>query len=174
MKKQIENQPFIPVMPVVIVATKDSGKVNFAPYGQSSQICYKPATISVSMIKGSTTEKTIEKTGHFSVNIPRASMLEKVKYCGSVHGSDVDKSSAFEVYYGKNDIPLIKDCPINLNCKVVQTMDIHNLRVFLAEIIETFVEEEFFEGDVPDMLKVDPLLCSFNGFWSLKDGFVEK
>lgn len=173
MKKQLKNMPLILAMPVVLVATKDGERLNFAPHGQCGQISAEPPVVYISVIKEHLTAKIIEKTQAFSVNIPTPSLIDKLMHCGNVSGMDDDKSGVFNVFYGSENIPLISDCPINLSCRVVKTVEINGLMVFMGEVVETFADENCMGEEMPDILKANPLLCSMDGrFWSVRDGFA--
>jgi flavin reductase (DIM6/NTAB) family NADH-FMN oxidoreductase RutF len=48
-------------------------------------------------------------------------MVEVTDYCGIVSGKNNDKSRIFDLFYGKlKTIPMIKDCPLNMECKLVE------------------------------------------------------
>ena len=41
-------------------------------------------------------------------------------YCGTVSGHITDKSMLFKVFYGEtSSVPMIEECPVNLECRVV-------------------------------------------------------
>lgn len=163
MKKSISPEPFFPAMPVVIVATKDGDNINFAPHGMNGQLNYDPPLLYVSVIKDHMTAKIISKTKKFSVNIPSTEVLKKIKYCGSVSGVEADKSKEFEVFYGKDDTPMISKCPVNMNCEVYDTIDIKDMIVFIGKVTEAFADDECLLEDVPEATRVDPLICTIQG-----------
>jgi flavin reductase (DIM6/NTAB) family NADH-FMN oxidoreductase RutF len=163
MKKSINPLPYVPAMPVVIVGTKDEDKINFATHGMYGQLCYEPPIIYVSVIKEHLTAKIISKTQRFSVNIPGTKLLNDIKYCGSVSGAEKDKSQVFDVFYGKNDVPLVSKCAVNMNCEVYKTIDINDMFVFMARVIEAYSDEEYLLDGIPEAVKVDPILCTIQG-----------
>lgn len=163
MKKSISPEPYLPAMPVIIVATKDGEKINFAPHGMHGQLNYDPPLLYVSVIKDHMTAKIISKTKKFSVNVPGSELLEKIKYCGSVSGVEKDKSQEFEVFYGKDDVPMISECPVNMSCEVYDTIEIKDMIVFIGQVTETFAEEKCLLEDIPEATRVDPLICTIQG-----------
>jgi len=63
----------------------------------------------------------IEKTGNFTVNVPRNGMEEIADYCGSVSGREHDKfkEKNLTVEAGKRvKSPIISECGIHYECKV--------------------------------------------------------
>lgn len=163
MKRSISTEPYVGAGPVVIVASKDGEKINFAPHGMYGQINYDPSLLYISVIKEHQTAKIINKTKRFSVNVPSTELLQKVKYCGSISGLEKDKSQEFDVFYGKNDVPMISKCPVNMNCEVYETIEIKDMIVFIGQVIEAFADEECLLDDSPVAAKVDPILCTIQG-----------
>lgn len=168
MKKSIVPQPIVPAMPVVIVAVKDGEKLNFAPHGMYGQLSHEPPLVYISVMKEHLTAKIILQTKRFSVNIPGTELLAKIKYCGSVSGAEKDKSQEFDVFYGRNDIPMISKCPVNLNCEVYQTIETKDMFVFIGQVIECFSDEKCLVDNGLAATKVNPLICTTQGkFYSL-------
>jgi flavin reductase (DIM6/NTAB) family NADH-FMN oxidoreductase RutF len=163
MKKAITPEPYFPAMPVVIVATKDGERLNFAPHGMYGLLSYEPALIYISVVKVHKTAEIIEKTKKFSVNIPGAQLLEKIERCGNVSGAEVDKSREFEVFYGEHDVPLIKECPVNLSCEVYNTIDTKDMVIYKGRVVEMFADEACLEDGRPVAEKINPVLCTSQG-----------
>ena len=124
---------------------------------------YKPPLIYISVVKGHKTRDFIEKTKRFSVNIPGAQLFEKTQRCGGVSGVDVDKSKEFEVFYGMHDVPLVTQCPVNLNCEVYDTIDTKDMTVFIGRVLELFADEGCLVDGRPAAAKMDPMLCTIQG-----------
>ena len=75
------------------------GKANFMAVGWVSRVNFKPPLMAVALGPHHT-NKGIEETGQFSINIPDVSLMEKTDYCGLVSGSHTDKSELCTVLYG--------------------------------------------------------------------------
>jgi flavin reductase (DIM6/NTAB) family NADH-FMN oxidoreductase RutF len=97
-------------------------------------------------------------------------MAEVTDYCGIASGKKDDKSKLFEVFYGElKAAPLITVCPLNIECRVVQTVDLPTNTFFIAEIVTIFSEEKYLTGNKPDVKKIRPFLLTMpdNRFWSV-------
>jgi flavin reductase (DIM6/NTAB) family NADH-FMN oxidoreductase RutF len=165
-KVQIKDFPFV-VTPVVLVATEENGKINFAPHGQYGTVTAEPPVVYLSVIKKHLTAQNIVKTGRFSINIPGRTILEKVLHCGNVSGLEQDKSEMFKTFYGKIKVPLVEECKINYACELIRTVEIHYCYMFLGKVKETYIDTHCLDGVTPDILKIDPLLASIGGkFWT--------
>jgi flavin reductase (DIM6/NTAB) family NADH-FMN oxidoreductase RutF len=168
-KTQIKDFPFV-VAPVVLVATEENGKMNFAPHAQYGTVVAEPSIIYISVIKEHLTAQNILKTEIFSINIPNKIMLEKLLYCGNISGIEEDKSKTFKTFYGKIKVPMIEECKINYVCEVVKTVEINYCYMFLGEIKETYIDKNCLEGNTPNIVKIDPLLGSIGGkFWTINE-----
>jgi flavin reductase (DIM6/NTAB) family NADH-FMN oxidoreductase RutF len=146
-------------MPCVLIGTQVEGKVNFMTAAWFSQVSLKPPHILAALDKNHYTNIGIKETGAFSVNIPSTAMAEVADYCGLVSGKKYDKSSVFEVFYGKEGkAPMIVECPYNLECKLVQTIDFLDDELIIGEIVAAYVDERYLTNGMPDLAKVDPLI----------------
>jgi flavin reductase (DIM6/NTAB) family NADH-FMN oxidoreductase RutF len=71
--------------------------------------------ISITLIEKHYTNQGIKENGCFSVNIPNTRMLKVTDYVGINSGSVIDKSTLFDVFYGKlENAPMIRETPLNL------------------------------------------------------------
>ncbi len=67
------------------------------------------------------TFRFIERTGDFTVNVPRKGMEEIADYCGSVSGREYDKlkEKSLTLKTGKKvKSPVISECGVHYECKV--------------------------------------------------------
>ena len=160
MKKSIAPAPFVAAMPVVLVAVKDGDKINFATHGMYGQLSNDPPLIYVSVMKNHLTAQLIKNARNFSINIPSSNLLEKIKYSGKVSGIEQDKSKLYDVFYSKNDVPLISDCPININCELFDIIDTKEMYVFIGKVIELFAEEKCIVDNELIATKVAPIICT--------------
>ncbi len=159
-KKQIGENVFIP-MPVVLVGTQVNGKANFMPVGWCSWANGNPPMILCGIANSHHTPKGIAETETFSVNIPSAALLEKTDYCGLVSGNKVDKSGVFDVFYGTlKTAPMIRECPVNLECRLVQAVPLPTNTVFIGEIAGAYADEAVMKDGKPDFAAIDPLILT--------------
>ena len=151
-----------------------SGKPNFITIAHVGIMKY--ATLSVSLHKSHHTNAGIKENGSFSVNIPSTKMVKATDYCGLVSGKDVDKAALFETFYGKlKTAPMIRECPANMECKLIQTLDLGTHEIFIGDIVETYCDEECLtSGNAEDLGKVDPILFSMSGakYWKVGEHFA--
>lgn len=134
------------------------------------------SSISLSMNKVHYTNAGIKENKTFSVNIPSVEMAKETDYCGIVSGKNVDKGALFTNFYGKlKTAPMIEECPINMECKLVKTVDFPKHDIFIGEIVATYYDDVILtDGDV-DLCKVQPILFVIHGYtyWNIGEKFAK-
>jgi flavin reductase (DIM6/NTAB) family NADH-FMN oxidoreductase RutF len=168
-KIQIGQNFFIP-MPVVLVGTQVSGKANFMTVGWCSRANANPPMIVCGIGNHHYTPGGIGETKTFSVNIPSTDLLEKCDYCGLVSGKKTDKSQVFEVFYGSlGTAPMIRECPVTLECRLVQAVPLPTNTLFIGEIAGVYADERVMKDGKPDFPEIDPLFLTMpdNRYWTL-------
>lgn len=171
-KTNIGNNVFVYPMPVTLVGTKVEGKANFMAVGWVSRVNGNPPYIGIGINKNHHTTKGILENGAFSINFPSTDMVEKTDYCGLVSGRKEDKSKLFEVFYGQMEAaPMINECPLNLECGLVNTVEFPTNYFFIGEILAAYAEEEYLTDGKPDIKKMKPLLLTMpdNSYWTVGD-----
>lgn len=167
-KTKIANIPYGPYVAVLAGATV-KGKPNYATIGAYGVVSQKPV-LYISLKNSHYTTAGVIENGYFSVNIPSSDDIEKTDYCGTATGNQTDKSNVFESFYDEaGKAPMIKECPVNYLCKVIQTIPIFDFTMFLGEIVSAYAEEECLENGRPDALKVKPTILMDSGYFDLRD-----
>ena len=166
MKQKMGKYCFIYPVPTVLVGTVVDGRVNFNTLGNCGIISMHPATIYISSDKKHYNNIGILKNKMFSINIPSHKSVIKTDYCGLKSGKDTDKSNVFDVFYGESKFaPMIKECPICLECRTIKHLDINGMDIFIAEIIQSYIDETcLVEGKV-DVSLIDPII------YTMKDNY---
>ncbi len=106
------------------------------------------------------------------MNVPGASLAEKVDYCGLVSGRDKNKSGLFEVFYGDlGTAPMIRDCPLSLACRLYDVHELPTNDLFIGEIVEAHLDRGCFVDGRPEVHMLNPLLLTMpdNRYWLVGD-----
>lgn len=157
-------------MPVSLVGTIVDGKPNFMAVAWFTMVSYKPPRIAIALGKGHFTNPGIKENKTFSLSLPSEEMVEVTDFCGIVTGKKIDKSEIFDLFYGElKTAPLIKECPLSMECKLVDTVVSGVNEIFIGEIVGTYTEEKFMKDDKLDFTKMKPLILSQpdTAYWSL-------
>jgi len=160
-KIRMGPQTWVFPLPTLLVGANVDGKPNFMAVAWGGIVNSTPPMISVSLRRNRYTNKGIKQNGAFSVNIPSTDLVRETDYCGIVSGSKVNKVEAckFSVFYGKlGNVPLIEQCPVNLECEVVHTIGLDSHELIVGRIEETHVAEACLTDGKPDVTKIRPFI----------------
>ena len=154
-------------VPVVMVSCVDKeGKPNIITIGWAGTINSDPAMVSISIRKERYSHQLIKDTGEFVVNLTTRNLARATDYCGVKSGRDVDKFKEMNLTQeqaSKVNVPLIKECPVNLECVVKQVIELGSHDMFIAEVVATNVDESLLdEKGKLDLHKAD-LICYSHG-----------
>jgi flavin reductase (DIM6/NTAB) family NADH-FMN oxidoreductase RutF len=119
--------------------------------------------ITVALQPSRYTYKGIEKNKTFSINVPSENQVKETDYCGIVSGAQKNKTEicGFTVFYGQlKTAPLIEQCPVNLECKVVHILNLGSHDLIVGQVVETHVSEDCTRDGQPDVDKVKPIVFS--------------
>ena len=147
--------------PTLLVGANIDGKANFMTVGGGGVANADPPMISVLIRHNRHTLKGVLQNLTFSVNTPSSDLVAETDYCGIVSGAEVDKASIckFTVFYGKLlTAPLIEQCPINLECKVVHILNLGSHALVIGQVQGTYVSEDCLTQGKPDVSKIKPLI----------------
>jgi flavin reductase (DIM6/NTAB) family NADH-FMN oxidoreductase RutF len=171
MKKTLDAINALYPTPVILVGAVVSGKPNFITIAHVGILNHaKPHLISLSMGKVHYTNAGIKENKAFSVNLPGENLVVETDYVGLASGKKTDKSNLFDIFYGQLDkAPMIRACPINMECRLFDTYDTTSHDVFIGEIVQTYADDAVITDGKIDLAKVKPLLFDMSSarYWSL-------
>ena len=152
-------QPWIYPMPTLLVGANINDKPNFMAVAWSGIANAEPPMLSLAIRHKRYTLRGIRQNMTFSVNIPSADMVKETDYCGIISGDKVNKVEVcrFKVFYGEfKNAPLIEQCPVNLECKVVHILDLGTHALVIGSIEQIHVTESCLTDGKPDIDKIKP------------------
>lgn len=171
MKQRIEQTTlFCLPWTQTILGTHLEGKPNFMALDWLTRVNFNPPMLGICVNRLNASCDAIHATGAFSVNVPSVDMVALTDYTGLVSGKRVDKSQLFEVFYGELcHAPMIRDCPLTMECRVTQTVELPTNDFFIAEIVHLYSEERFLTDNKPDVTKIRPFVLTMpdNRYWAI-------
>ena len=147
-------------MPTLLVGANVDGKPNFMTVAWGNIANAEPPMAAVAIRVKRYTRIGIEQNKTFSINIPSADLVKEADYCGIVSGAKADKVQAchFTVFYGKlGTAPMIEQCPINLECSVVHSLELGSHFLYIGRIEEVHVSSDYLTEGRIDLDKIKPL-----------------
>jgi len=144
--------PYLPVL----VGADVGGKPNYIAIGLVGWLCYDVMSVSVGHQQYSKTG--IDENGSFSINQPTADLVRELDFCGMKSGRKVDKGALFKTFYGELETaPMIHECPVNIECRVIQTLTRPVHTVFLGEVVAVHASGQYLTEGLPDVARIDPV-----------------
>jgi flavin reductase (DIM6/NTAB) family NADH-FMN oxidoreductase RutF len=174
MKTEVGAKNCLYPMPTTLAGALVNGKPNYITIAHVGIM--DPGTVSLSMSKAHYTNAGIKENGTFSVNIPSVKIVKETDYCGLISGKNVDKASLFKTFYGKlKTASMIEECPINMECRLIKTVDFPNHDVFMGQIIATYCDEAILTDGIVDFSKAQPILFVMDdrSYWMLDHKFAK-
>jgi len=167
---KMDADAFVYPMPMVLIGTTEKDRANFMAVAWVSRVNARPPMIAVALGKTHYTNSGIHQNKTFSVNVPGMDLLGKVDYCGLVSGKNDDKSRLFDIFEGElPNAPMIQQCPLCMECKLVNTVDLPTNTLFIGEIIGAYAEDRFLMDGKPDIRKMNPFTLTMpdNNYWGV-------
>jgi len=115
-----------------------STKTNVLTVAMVHYFSFDPPTLGVGIHKDRFSYECISAEGCFVVNIPTTADADLVNACGALSGRDGDKFAATgltAVPAEEVDSSLVAECPVNIECRVIQTLDLGERVWFVGQIL---------------------------------------
>jgi flavin reductase (DIM6/NTAB) family NADH-FMN oxidoreductase RutF len=112
-------------------------------------LCSDPPSVGIGIRRERFSHGLIAEYGEFVVNLPRADQVDIVDYCGQVSGRDVDKWAACgltPVPASRIQTPLIAECPIALECRVIHRLALGVHDLVIGEVLAVQADEELLNA----------------------------
>jgi flavin reductase (DIM6/NTAB) family NADH-FMN oxidoreductase RutF len=169
-KKRLGSNMYMYPMPMTLLGTNVFNKPNFMALGWVTRVNASPPMVGCGVGKHHYTPQGIDENNTFSINFPSADMIRNLDYCGLVSGKDIDKARLFDVFYGDlKTAPMIRECPLCLECRLVKVVPNPTNNFYIGEIIASYSEERYLTDGRPDIKKINPLLLTMpdNRYWTV-------
>ena len=132
--------------PVVLVTTRDGDKNNVMTISWTMVMDFTPV-FAITTGPWNYSYSALEKTRSCVIAIPTVDLIDDVVGIGTCSGKETDKFAKFgltPVQAGHVKAPLIKECLANIECKVIDVIERHNIFVLqgVAAYFDTAREEQ--------------------------------
>ena len=149
---KIARKPSTLLLPTPVVLLSVAGgdaRANLLTLAWVGTVCSAPPMLSVSIRPSRHSYGLVDAAREFVVNIPRAGQVENVHLAGVWSGRDHDKFTELGFTPAPASVvgaPLIRECPISLECQVRHQLSLGSHDVFVAEIVAAHVDEDLLDG----------------------------
>jgi flavin reductase (DIM6/NTAB) family NADH-FMN oxidoreductase RutF len=139
-----------PAPPVLVSCGGTPGwKPNLITIAWAGNVCSDPPMLSISVRPERYSYDIIRTTREFVVNVPAAGQARAVDWCGVVSGRDVDKFAGAGLTPApamKVLPPIVLECPLNIECRVQQSLELGSHTMFVAEVLAVQVSADLVDA----------------------------
>ena len=136
-------------LPAVMVSCKRPGeKPNIITVAWTGTVCSSPAMVSISVRPERYSYDIIKETGEFVINLTTEKLARATDYCGVRSGRDVDKFAEMNLTAGRSvhvEAPYIEECPVNIECRVQQILELGTHHMFIAEVLGVDIDDRYLD-----------------------------
>lgn len=174
MSKKVAWKPaalMYPVPVVLVTCQKPGAPANIITVAWAGTVCSHPPMVSVSIRPERYSYEIIKETGEFVVNLPTQDLAQAVDFCGVKSGRDMDKfakTGLTPMSASVVNVPVVAECPVNLECQVRQVISLGSHDMFIGEVVAIDVDEDLIDSAGKLRLGDAGLLTWVHGeYWSL-------
>lgn len=149
MKVPFKPGTMIYPLPAVMVSCGDSvDKGNIITIAWTGTICSDPPMCYISVRKERYSHEMISRTGEFVINLTTEALAYATDWCGVRSGRDYNKFREMHLTPEAGQVvkcPLIKESPLNIECKVVEVKELGTHDMFIANVVAVNAEESLID-----------------------------
>jgi len=127
----------------------------------STPLSVSPPLIGVLITKKRFSHSIISKTKTFVVNVPHINLKEGTHHIGQVSGREepdkILKAGFTLEKSSKISAPRLKECKINMECKLVNIVTTGDHDLFIGEVVELIVDPNIVDDWASDLKKFQPI-----------------
>lgn len=135
-----------PVPAVMVSCGRKDETPNIITVAWAGTVCSDPAMVSISVRRSRYSYDIIKETGEFVINLVTKDLVFATDFCGVKSGKDVDKYNEMKLtplVSQKVSAPGIAESPVNIECKVVQALELGSHTMFIGEVVNVTVEDSY-------------------------------
>ena len=171
-KVQWKGGTFIYPIPAVMVSCGTMEESNIITVAWTGILNTNPAMCYISVRPERYSHNIIKENGEFAINLTTRQLAYATDWCGVKSGRDVDKFKEMKLTKERANIikaPLIKECPLSVECKVKEIVPLGSHDMFVAEIVAIDADEKYIdEKGAFDIGKCDLIAYANGGYYPLE------
>ena len=140
-------------VPAVLVGCGDGScrnPYNLITIGWCGMACSDPPQLTIGVRPERFSFGLIRRTGEFTVNLPTQALTSDLDYCGVVSGKAIDsfrERGLTPVPGSTVKAPLVGECPVALECRVKEALELGSHWLFIADILAVRVDPGLVDGN---------------------------
>lgn len=165
-KRSFKPGTMLNPVPVVMVSCGNEEEKNIITVAWTGIVNSDPPMTYVSVRKERHSHRLIKEAGAFVINLCTEELTFATDYCGVKSGRKVDKFKEQQLTAApaeKVNCPVIRQCPVNLECRVKEIHEYGSHDMFVAEIVNVQVDEDLIDASGRICLERAGLICYSHG-----------
>lgn len=159
-------------VPVVMVSCGNiDGEKNIVTVAWTGTINSDPAMTYISLRPSRHSYDIIKQSKEFVINLVTKKLAYSCDYCGVKSGKEIDKFKEMHltaVKGAKVSAPIIYESPVNIECHVKDIIPLGTHDMFLAEVVNVSVSDEYFDKSGKfHFNKTNPVCYSHGCYYTL-------
>ena len=150
-KQQANMKSCLQPLPKVLVSCRGlNGEDNVLAVGYCGNCSYAPPMVMVGIVPTRYSYNLIKESGCFVVNLVDKEYKKEFDYLGSHSKRDSDKQADAGVFLGESKIvkaPILKDCPVNIECTVVDSILTGSHEMFIGKVEYVHANSDILDKD---------------------------
>ena len=137
-------------LPPVMVTVGDMENANIITIGWTGILSTIPPRTYISVRPQRHSYGMLKRSGEFVINLTTADQARVVDYVGIYTGAKVDKFKECGLTKTESkevSAPTIKECPLALECRVVEVIPMGTHDVFIADIVSVSCDDKILDED---------------------------
>lgn len=129
---------------VVLASSRHEEKRSIITLAWQMPVSHSPMLLAIAVGKTRFSHELISRSREFVINVPSWNLLDKVMYCGTNSGRDVDKfkECGFTPLPGeKVRAPLIQECFAHIECRLRNEYEAGDHTIFVGEALAALVDD---------------------------------
>ncbi len=137
-------------VPPVMVTCGSGDSANIITIAWTGVLNTHPPRVSIAVRPTRHSYALIKESGEFAINLTPATLVRAADYCGIFTGAKVNKFEKTGLHPEAAQVvscPIIAECPLSLECRVLNILPQGTHDLFLAEVVAVDVDESLIDAD---------------------------
>ena len=137
-----------PLPAVLISVGETEDEYNLFTVAWTGTVCTNPPMCYISVRPERHSYEILKRTGEFVINLTTSRLARATDWCGVRSGRDYDKFKEMgltPVAAAQVKAPVVEESPVAIECKVKQIIPLGSHDMFLAEVVNVLVDEEYID-----------------------------
>jgi len=150
MKREMNPTTAMVPCPIVLLSVSGPDRPNIITLSWAANVCSKPPTMVIGIRPERHSYDLVKDAGEYVLNIPSSDQIEGTIFAGTKSGRKYDKFSECGFTpepASKIKAPMIKECPISIECKTREIVPLGAHDLFIADVLSVHIDESVLDDE---------------------------